>query len=233
MKSFRSKRGPFKEQPFFTDDELESICVDGLAKCSLFPSAPQPIRIERLVEKRFKVTVEPMDLGDGILGLTKFGPGGVVGIYVSEALDAERTQIAQRRVRSTIAHEAGHGLLHAHLFLLDNNAPLFGDFSDPGAPKVLCRGEGPDESRRQYDGEWWEFQANAAMGHLLMPRMLIEAAVRPFLVSAGNLGGKEIDPLRYDSAVRTLAETFDVSRAVVSIRLEAYYPVKASRQLML
>jgi hypothetical protein len=233
MKTFRSKRGPFAEQPFFTDTDLESICADELRKHDLLPARPEPIRIERFVEKRFKVNVEPMNLGEGVLGLTKFGPSGVVGIYVSETLETERSKISERRVRSTIAHEAGHGLLHTHLFALSNNTPLFGDFSDPETPKVLCREDRLDEGRKQYGGEWWEFQANAAMGHLLMPRVLVEDAVRPFLITVGHLGGKEIDPDRYDLAVRSLAETFDVNPAVSRIRLEAYYPVKANRQMML
>jgi hypothetical protein len=33
--------------------------------------------------------------------------------------------LEERRVRSTLAHEAGHGLLHAHLFVLAPQQGLF------------------------------------------------------------------------------------------------------------
>jgi hypothetical protein len=234
MKTFRSQRGPFVEQPFFSDAEIEAICLDELRKQSLLPDKPEPIRIERFAEKRFKVSVESRDLGEGVLGLTEFGPSGVTGIYISEALDAEKTRTSERRVRSTIAHEVGHGLLHTFLFVLSSNTtPLFGDLSDPKAPKVLCREGNIDTGNKAYGGEWWEFQANAIMGHLLVPRPLLANAIEPFLIPSGNLGGKKIDPDRYEVAVRSIADTFDVNPAVARIRLEMYYPIQKTKQLML
>ena len=233
MKVFRSKRGPFLEQPFFEDSEIESICLDELKQFGLLPSQPEPVRIERFVEKRFGVTVEPTDLREGILGFTEFGPTGVRGIYVSARLEEGSSKSSERRVRSTIAHEAGHGLLHSYLFATQKTAPLFADNSDPKAPKVLCREDGADPARRNYGGEWWEFQANAAMGHLLIPKPLLPIAVAPYLVSAGNLGGKRIDPARRESAVRAIADAFDVNAIVARIRLEAVYPAKDEKQLML
>lgn len=233
MKTFHNQRGPFREQPFFTDQELESICLDELSKYNLLPKVPGRIRIDRFVEKRFRLSVESIALPDGILGLTKFGPNGVEGIYVSEALESERTKSAERRVQSTIAHEAGHGLLHAHLFAIPNVAPLFGDLSDPSRPKVLCRESSVTTGNSRYNGEWWEFQANEAMGHLLMPRTLVHTAIQPFLISAGNLGGAQIDTKLYETAIRALAETFDVNPVVARIRIEKYYPGKEDKQLML
>src|ERR1700761_6833559 len=163
MKTFVSKRGPFTEQPFYSDNDLENICWDELRKQNLLPAIPAPIRIDRFVEKRFGVSAEPRTLDNGILGLTVFGQSGVEGIYVSEALENDRSKTSVRRVRSTIAHETGHGLLHSHLFALTNSQPLFGDVSDSNSPKVLCRQESIDTDRKQYAGEWWEFQANAIM----------------------------------------------------------------------
>jgi len=59
---------------------------------------------------------------------------------VAKHLEDEGTLAAERRIRSTLAHEAGHGLLHAHLFVLGKaTQPLFGDSFRPNAPKVLCR----------------------------------------------------------------------------------------------
>jgi hypothetical protein len=57
--------------------------------------------------------------------------------------------------------------------------PLFGDFSDPKKPKILCRDERSGGSA--YRGQWWEYQANKAMGSLLMPEELVIEAAKPFL----------------------------------------------------
>lgn len=236
MKTFRSKRGPFAEQPYYDDAEIEAICLDELKKVSLLPAQPEPIRIDRFIEKRFGVVPSYEDLGDGILGLTKFGPKGVQEVIVACSLEDEGTRLAARRIRSTLAHEAGHGLFHAHLFVLEQKTqPLFGDYSDPKAPKVLCR-DMPVEGREslpRYDGQWWEFQANRAIGSLLMPKPLVGLAVGSFLIAHGTLGGRSLDPSRRADAVDALARIFDVNPVVARIRVDGLYPQGNSRQLTL
>jgi len=233
MKTFRAKRGPFREQPYFTDQEIKSICVDELQRQGLLPSEPAAIRIERFVEKRFNIVVEPAPLPQGVLGVTRFGSGGVQAMYVAESLDADKTTSAVRRVRSTIAHEAGHALLHAHLFAVPSTTPLFGDATDPIAPKVLCRDGAIESANRGYSGEWWEFQANAGMSHLLLPKRLVHQAVQRFLIPVGGLGGMQIDPDRHFQAVQSITEIFDVNPAMARIRLESLYAASGDRQLSL
>ena len=111
MKTFKAKAGPFAERPFYTDADVETICSDELSKLGLLPNQPQPIRVDRFVERRF-VTPSYEDLGEGILGLTKFSAKGVAEIIVSIRLDAEGSRVSGRRIRTTLAHEGGHGLLH-------------------------------------------------------------------------------------------------------------------------
>jgi len=112
--------------------------------------------------------------------------------------------------------------------------PLFGDHSDPKAPKVLCRDVPTEgESPRPYDGQWWEFQANRAIGGLLMPKPLVELALAPFLIARGTLGGKSLDGTRRADAVDELARTFEVNPVVARIRLEESYPQVNERQLTL
>src|SRR5436190_1237474 len=103
-------------RPFFSASEIDNMCLRELQDMSLYPREPSPIRIDRFVEKRFGVVPEYDELAAGILGLTKFSARGVVEIVVARSLDDENTVVAERRIRATIAHEAGHGLLHAHLF---------------------------------------------------------------------------------------------------------------------
>ena len=116
------------ERPHFQLREIEETCSSELRKVGLYPSAPEAIRVDRFIEKRFNVTPRYEDLPDGVLGFTRFGKGVVVEIVVSRALDEGGTKVAERRLRSTLAHEAGHGLLHAYLFALgEKPKSLFDD----------------------------------------------------------------------------------------------------------
>ena len=188
MRMFRSKAGPFVEQPFYEPAEIESICSDELQKVTLYPSEPAPIRIDRFIEKRFCIQPTYEDLPRGLLGFTKFGAKGVEEIVVAKALDEDGTGPAERRLRTTLAHEGGHGLLHAHLFVLDRRPDsLFGDGLAADAPKILCR-EGDvsgvgDATGKKPPYRWWEFQANQAIGALLLPKPLVEKAIADILVT--------------------------------------------------
>ena len=233
MKTFRSKSGPFSEQPRFEPSEIDQICADELRAQGLFPTSPEAIRVDRFIEKRFGVDPRYEELPEGVLGFTKFGDKGVEAIVISAALDAEGGKVAERRVRTTLAHEAGHGLLHAYLFALaDKGSHLFDDDSCSGH-KILCRDiQGEERKNRAYDGRWWEFQANRAMGGLLCPRSLVEEALKPYLVPSGSLGAMTLDEAERHGVARVLADIFDVNPIVAKIRINELYPV-ATGQLHL
>lgn len=232
MKTFRAKTGPFTEQVYYPDSDIENICSDELRAANLLPAVPGRIRIDRFIEKRFNVVPSYEDLGEGILGLTKFGPNGVKAIMVARSLEEDASQSAKRRVRTTLAHEGGHGLFHTHLFVLAaEKKPMFGDFTDPAAPKILCRDEG--EAAAGYRGQWWEYQANMAIGALLMPKSLFETAIETFMVASGSLGLRSFDYGRTDEAIRLLVGTFDVNPVVARIRLGQLFPRSESGQLSL
>lgn len=228
MKPFRS--GPSSKQPYFTASQIDQICGDELRKEGLFPTSAEPIRIERFIEKRFKVSPQYEDLPDGVLGFTRFGKNGVKAIVISAALDAEGGKIAERRVRTTLAHEAGHGLLHAHLFALDEIPLHLFDKDSHSGDQILCRDVQDDEKKsRGYDGRWWEFQANRAMGSLLCPRELVQQAMKPVLSPAGLFGVEVLDESRREASVRSLAETFDVNPVVARIRISEIFPAQTGQ----
>ena len=230
MKTFRSKSGPFSERPHFEPSEIDRICADELRKVGLYPNSPEAIRIDRFVEKRFGIVPQYEDLPEGILGFTKFTKKGVETIVIAAALDAEKGKVAERRVRTTLAHEAGHGLLHAYLFALDEKPLHLFDADSHSDHKILCRDVQDEERKgRAYDGRWWEFQANRAIGGLLCPKTLVQEALKPFLVSIGCLGAVTLDEKRRDGAVRTLADIFDVNPAVAKIRINELYPAETGQ----
>jgi hypothetical protein len=237
MKTFRSKSGPFAEQPFYEPAEVESICMDELQKVDLYPRDPSPIRIDRFVEKRFGVVPTYEDLPKGLLGFTRFGTKGVEEIVVAKALDDEGTKPAERRLRTTLAHEGGHGLLHAHLFAFGTRPDsLFGDGLASDAPKILCRDggvSGVELKSKKPPYRWWEFQANLAIGALLLPKPLVAKALEGILTVQGMLKRASLPSEHREDAVRLLADVFNVNPIVARIRLEALYPSAADRQLTL
>jgi hypothetical protein len=230
MKTIRSKSGPTGERPHFKPNEIDRICGDELRKQGLYPSSPEPVRIDRFVEKRFGVVPRYEELPDGVLGYTKFSQKGVDGIVISAALDLEGTKVADRRIRTTLAHEAGHGLLHAYLFAFDVKPLHLFDDDSYSNHQILCRDvQGEERKVRAYDGRWWEFQANRAIGGLLCPRSLVHDALKPFFVPTGLLDEASLDESRREEAVRMLAQVFDVNPIVAKIRLSEMCPPSAGQ----
>lgn len=238
MKTFRATSGPFAERPHFELYEIERICTEELHSVELFPTRPEPVRIERFVEKRFGVTPTYDEMPQGVLGFTRFGAKGVESIVVSRALADDNGRVADRRLNTTIAHEAGHGLLHAHLFIFNEHVPsLFDGDSDVEALRILCR-EGKEDGgasgqrrRASYGGRWWEWQANRCMGALLLPKQLVSAALHDLTEEHGRLGGVLLPTSKKDHAASVLAEVFDVNPVVARLRLSELYP-EADRSLL-
>jgi len=114
-------------------------------------------------------------LGKNVLGFTEFGPRGVEAVpYIGEPPGDLIVQ-EERRVNSTLAHEAGHGLMHAQLFVehFANQTPIEGH-PNVTETRIRCREERPNTVRqKEYEGDRWEFQANRAIGALLMPKQLL------------------------------------------------------------
>jgi hypothetical protein len=237
MRSYRATKGPFAERPVYSQQEVEELCADELRKAGLYPSTPSPVRIERFIEKRFSVSPIYEDLPDGLLGYTKFGSKGVESIVVAKSLTDDSSKVASRRVNTTLAHEAGHGLLHAHLFAVgaESAASLFDGNVDAKSPKILCRPDGVPgiQNRSNYDGRWWEFQANLTIGALLLPKPLVEECLSATLTSTGLFGVKRLEPRKREAAVKLVSDTFDVNPVVARIRVEQLYPEKQDRQLTL
>jgi len=228
MKPFRS--GSAYKPPYFTPSQIDNMCCDELRGVGLLPTSPEPIRIDRFIEKRFKVSPQYEELPVGVLGFTRFGKNGVQAVVMSAALDAEGGKVSERRVQTTLAHEAGHGLLHAHLFALNEIPVHLFDSDSHSGDQILSRDVHGDEKKiHRYDGRWWEVQANRAMSSLLCPRHLVQDAMKPFLSPAGLLGVQVLDESRCKAAARELAEIFDVNPAVTRIRIGEMYPAQTGQ----
>lgn len=229
MRTFRARSGPFSERPHFDSAEIDRLCIEELRGHGLYPASPSPVRIDRFVEKRFGVCPTYEELPEGVLGYTKFSKTGVAGIVVSAVLDAGPGKVAERRVRTTLAHEAGHGLLHTQLFDLDEKPLRLFDSDSYSDHQILCRDVQEEEPKRAYDGRWWEFQANRAIGGLLCPQPLVREALKPFLIAIGSLGALALDNSRREEAARELADVFNVNPVVTRIRILELYPAETGQ----
>lgn len=107
-----------------------------MAETELLPRTPEAIRIDRFIERQFSVTHEYEDLEPGVLGSTDFSRTGVSRIVVATSLDSGCV-MDRRRKRATLVHEAGHGLLHAHLFIAGEHLELLEPKKTVSA--ILCR----------------------------------------------------------------------------------------------
>ena len=154
---------------------------------------------------------------------------------LSRSLSEDGSRVAERRLNSTLAHEAGHMLLHGHLFVLERSrAPLFQEGLDATNQRILCRTDAVGAHRvgsAGYDGQWWEYQANQMIGALLMPRPSLDEVLEPLLTSRGQLGLRTLEDERRDEAVQRLARVFDVNPAVARLRLDKILARPDGRQL--
>lgn len=230
MRTYRTDRGPTATRPHYKLAEIDHICGDALKAAGLMPDTPKVVRIDRFVEKHFRVSPRYEPLPQGVLGYTSFGPSGVTEIVITTALDEEGGSVSERRIRTTLAHEAGHGLLHTHLFARGEKPPkLFEDGND--RPEILCRDVHGTRHESRYDGRWWEFQANRAIGGLLMPAGIVIKATAPFCEEHGRLGLPTLKEAERERAAREVAEIFDVNPIVARIRLDDLFAHPDSGQL--
>jgi hypothetical protein len=234
MRKYPTNSGPFKEAIFLEREEIDSICCDELISTFLYPSSPEPIRIERYLEKRFKITPDYDELSDGVLGMTIFGPSGPERVVIARSLSENNSITNERRITTTIAHEIGHILFHTDLILesrrKSSQRSFFGRSEDNNRSPipVLCRDIPLSEiPGSKYQGPWWEIQANKAIGSFLIPRGLMEEALDSFLIfkktRLGVFEEKIVDPSKLGEAIIHLSETFDVNPIVAKIRIREVY----------
>jgi hypothetical protein len=231
MLQFRTTSSPFKQQTFYKQVELEFMCLDELRKAELLPLEPEPIRIETFVTKRFGVTPDySAPLPNGILGLTRFGNSGPTDVFISKSLGEDTSDVGRRRTNATLAHEAGHGLLHGYLFVISGRK---GGFSLGRCASVADPASGVDMTDRSFlcrdvdtnvtGHAWWEWQADAMIGPLLMPSPLVGKLLKTefdVMMPSLKTGSISLQSNDVPAILKKMAEIFDVNPAAARIRLE-------------
>lgn len=229
MRTIARQSGPFEETLYFRPQEIDEMCLEALRVSGFLPSSPEPVNIERFVEKHFQCLIGYEDLPSGVLGYTAFSKTGkVIAVGVSSKIE-EGTEISERRIRSTWAHEAGHCLMHAVLFMemgSQNSLGLTGQQpSNIIKDRILCRHEHIDASaKKSYNGLWWEWQANRAITAFLLPRHLVRKAIESSLVNASVTNSPKLPAERRRDVELAVAKVFEVNPVVARIRLGEMFP---------
>jgi hypothetical protein len=97
---------------------------------------------------------------------------------------------------------------------------------------ILCRSEDVlVDTQRSYAGRWWEFQANQAMGSLLLPSPLMHAFLEQSGINPASFGNGTLTPSERESLAKEAAVIFDVNPVVVRIRLDSLFSQKKNHQI--
>ncbi|MCC6962539.1 MAG: ImmA/IrrE family metallo-endopeptidase [candidate division Zixibacteria bacterium] len=225
MRLSKSKRSPWGKQVYFEDNEFEVMmdCLRGQAGDCFREGCG--VDIDLVLLKSLKVEPDFIHLPEGLLGRTKFYPDGsaVVEVSLELAEAAEADIVSRRRLRTTLAHEAGHICCHRDLFIRDVATLSLFDKPEEQVQNstILCREE--VIGSRHYNGEWWEYQANRCMAALLLPKEILKVQVAAVL-EVNRLSDLEaaIKNGRAVSAIRDLADVFDVSVEATIYRLKDF-----------
>lgn len=126
--------------------------------------AVPPIPAEEILECHLELSLGFDDL------TTRFGEAGILGatwiedknVLIDQSLDPTENPRMEGRYRFTVAHEAGHWVLHRYQLMAARSAPLLNKAPEPS---IICRATAkkpPIES-----------QADRFAGYLLMPEEMV------------------------------------------------------------
>lgn len=236
MKQYRGRAGD--ERLWFEPSEIETMMESELRKAALLPTDDAPaVNLEVFIERHLKARLDQhADLDAGVLGVTEFFEGRPPRISINKdltgsALDDDESPPGQfGRWRATLAHEAGHVILHRCLFeFAVGNMSLFGSSGDGGRQLQRCLKR---DATYAGTGDWREVQANQAMAALLMPKTFFMRVARAEIAKV--FGDRETIPFGDEDRVAArVAPILEVSRQAARIRLTTVGLVepKAQRRL--
>lgn len=211
---------------WFEPAEIEAMAQEELSAANMLSGA-MSIDIEAFVEFHLGIEVEYANLNDGIMGSAQFRSGQKARIQISSNLVANEKSTTFRRLRSTLAHECGHVLLHGPVFersfAPSSQTDLFTSQSVSliSPEPILCR-EPPSSSPVRAGGPWWEVQANMMMVALLLPHnRFFELAGEIARTEVIELSNPNLSQAQQKRLVANLSDAFNVSREMVGYRLES------------
>ena len=215
-----SKRdpGPFLKTEFIPDKHIQRFALAELAELKLLPTSPGPVLIDQFSDRKWGMPEDYEKLETGVLGYAAFTIKGFDHIVINRDLDDDTTVTGRRRVRSTIAHEIGHAILHEKLFIEkmmfdQQQGLLFGNMERQSRPliqeRIICRE--PDVFNSGQNSPWYEIQANKFMAELLMPNPLLLQVIETKLSGFDPKSNILAEGFLFENLIRKVSDTFNVS----------------------
>lgn len=193
--------------PYIPKDQIWQAAENFRNK--FWPESTLPVDIERIVERRLKLNIEPEHGLLSEIDIDAYLRTDLTGIVVD--YDCYMNEKFMNRLRFSFAHELGHLFLHKDIystFAID----------DPMAWKDFMLNI-PD---REYG--FFEYQANEFAGRVLVPRERLVAELETCLQKVQEVGLLDLvatDPDALLSSIGpTLCRPFGVSYIVIERRVE-------------
>jgi IrrE N-terminal-like domain len=223
----------FQERPHYEPSELDAMferAVTGFLK-KKYGVADFPITtgdLTTLIEQDVSDLDQYADLtpyGAGVEGMTEFPRGGKKPIVrISAAVHRY-----ENRLRTTLAHEYGHVVLHTYLF-------AFAERQLKLAPKqksnaIYCY---RDNMLPLSKTDWMEWQAGYASGAALMPKSYVTKLMAGLHERFGIYGTVSAEAENGRALISAMIESFQVSRQAAEVRLKVLNfigPESATRSL--
>ena len=205
--------GRFPKRPHYATDELERVCDDVRNDFAHLRrvSAGGCLSVDDLavmIECRaadLDLYADLAELGSDVEAVTDFAPDRRPRVRVSHVLSEDRRR--EHRLRTTLAHELAHVVLHNFIWWFDQGTL---DTGRSWSLSPRCH-----TGRRVHAADWMEWQAAYASGALLMPAAAVERVVE-------ESGGPRVAWLRSASGrerVRRVRQAFEVSTLAAHVRL--------------
>ncbi len=185
MRWVRDRTGRFIWRPWYNKEEIDDICEEAMTRFlrTRHGLVTYPVSTDDLT-RFIEQEADDLDLyadltvygGNGVdvEGMTTFVWGGRPRVQIARTLSVAKGR--EPRLRTTLAHELGHVLLHNFTGerAMDDLPQVSGDvFTEP----TTVRPTGPTTEVPQVD--WMEWQARYACGALLMPVTALQDAISP------------------------------------------------------
>jgi len=219
MRWVPDRTGRFRWRPWYSKDDIDQVCENRMGgflreRHGLVAYPVSTDDLTRFIERE----TDDLDLYADLTGLGQAGVE-VEGVTTFVRGHRPRVQIARSlsltpgrepRLRTTLAHELGHVLLHNFVAMREDE--LLPDGVDDGPP--ACVDPGPP-ARPGVD--WMEWQAGYACGALLMPTTELHAVVQPVLERYGT--GLPVGRSAFGPLIDRVQGHFLVSAAAAHMRL--------------
>lgn len=231
MRPYQVKDSILPERLHFSRRDIEHIVRDELRAAQCWPAEPEPIRLEEYLLVRHGIEPQPLrPVTDGMLGLADLQNPAKPAIFIAPPVMDGPEHV----YRSTVAHEVGHLMLHAQLYVDSRFTLALARWrqGDAAEGTITCLARDINESPRggYNDADPFahiEHQANLVMVEMLTPRSLVKKCMVNWTSSRTLRGGgfeTVFDEARRREAVTCLSTTFNVSPTLASFRLQEFYP---------